>query len=156
MSRRSFTPRGVPSTFAILARNARCSRSSNSLSARHAASVALPFSGRGKKLLPFNTNAPRFPPSIRLRTAYFQYAACRVSSQILCRPAPGRHAACFALTPRIACLKLGPCQVFLLYASSNSVNTSSRVFTVCPRQRSLLPRCKSPSSSATGSASPHR
>jgi hypothetical protein len=112
------------------ARNARCSRSSNSLSSRHAPSVALPFSGRGKKLLPFSANNPLCPPSIRLRTAYFQYAACTVSSHILCRPAPGRQAASLALTPRIACLRLGPCQAFFSYASSSNLNTSSWVFTV--------------------------
>jgi len=121
----------------MVARNARCSRSSNFLSARQAGSLALPFSGRGKKLLPFNTNEPLFPPSIRLRTAYFQYAACRVSSHMLCRRAPGRQAACLALSPRIAWLRLGPCQVFFLKASSNSLNTSSSVFTVYPPWRSL-------------------
>lgn len=75
-------------------RAARCSRSSNSLSAHHAASFRFPVSGRGKKLLPFSANEPHFAPSIRLRTAYFQYAACSVSSLILWRPGPGRHAAC--------------------------------------------------------------
>jgi hypothetical protein len=124
----------------MVARNARCSRSSNSLSARHATSLALPFSGRRKKLLPFNANDPLFPPSIRLLTTCFQYAACTVSSQILCRFTPGRHAACSALTPRIACLKFGPCHVFFLYASSNSANTSSPIFTVSSRVLSIFRR----------------
>src|SRR5258707_1175401 len=31
---------------------------------------------------------------------------------MLCRPGPGRHAACFALTPLMDCLRFGPCQVF--------------------------------------------
>src|SRR5438034_6670588 len=72
---------------------ARCSRSSSFLSAFHAACVALPFSGRGKKLLPFRANDPRLLPSILRRTVYFQYAACSATSQMLWRPGPGRQAA---------------------------------------------------------------
>ncbi len=137
MCRRNFVPRGVLTTFSIVFRNARCSRSSNSRSARHEASSALPFSGRGKKLLPFSANDPLFPPSIRLRAAHFQYAACSVSSQMLCRPAPGLHAASFALTPRSASFRLGPCQVFFSYASSSNANSSCLFFTVSSLQQKI-------------------
>src|SRR5439155_12052894 len=82
------------------------------------------FSGRAKKLLPLSTNDPRFPPSILRRTAYFQYAAWSITSQILCRPGPGRHAACFAVTPLMDCLRFGPCQVFFSKPSSSSASTS--------------------------------
>src|SRR6266550_2691865 len=68
--------------------------------------------GLVKKLLPFNAKEPRFPPSILRRTAYFQYAACSVTSQMLCRPGPGRQAACLAVIPLMDCLRFGPCQVF--------------------------------------------
>ena len=128
-------PCGVSTISSIVFRSARCSRSSNLLSALQAASFFLPFSGRGKKLLPFSANDPFFPPSMRLRTAYFQYAVCSVSSQMLCRPAPGRQAACLALTPRIDCLRFGPCQVFFSYASSSIFTISSRVFTVSSLER---------------------
>jgi hypothetical protein len=145
MCRRSFASRGVPRTLSTARRKARCSLSSNSLSVRQAVSLALPFSGRGKKLLPFNTNEPLFPPSIRLRTTYFQYAACSVSSHMLCRPAPGRHAACLALTPRIACLRFGPCQVFFLYASSSRLNSSSCAFKVFSLDEIFVPAFRQPS-----------
>jgi hypothetical protein len=37
-------------------------------------------------LLPFNLNEPFFPPSIRLRTAYFQYAACILKREHFINP----------------------------------------------------------------------
>src|SRR6516225_3646065 len=117
---------------------ARCSRSSSFLSAFHAASVALPFSGRGKKLLPFSANDPRWWPSILRRTAYFQYAACSATSQMLWRPGAGRHAASTTDTPLSACFRFGPCQVFLSYASSNNASTSFSVFTPPSREHPCL------------------
>src|SRR6266849_6821425 len=44
--------------------------------------------GRRNQLLPLSANEPRFSPVKRRRTAYFQYAACTVTSQMLCRRGP--------------------------------------------------------------------
>ena len=65
---------------------------------------------RANQLLPGRMKRPRFSPVRRRRTAYFQYAACTASSQMLCRPLAGLHAASFAVTPRSAPRRLGPCQ----------------------------------------------
>src|SRR5947208_14560933 len=126
---------------------ARCSRSSSFLSAFHAACVALPFSGRGKKLLPFRANDPRLLPSILRRTVYFQYAACSATSQMLWRPGPGRQAASTIDTPLSDCFRFGPCQVFLSYASSSSASTSFGVFTRASPAHALFDKyCPSPNS----------
>src|SRR5215472_1601175 len=128
MWRRNLSPRGVRRALATAEQSARCSHSSNFLSAAQAASVALPFSGRGKKLLPFSANEPRLLPSILRRATYFQYAACSASSQMLCRPGPGRHAACTTETPLRDCFRFGPCHVFFSYASSSRASNN---FAVC-------------------------
>ena len=100
-------PRG--GTFAMAASSRSCSdRSSETSSAQAAASAGSAtfgqFAGlRGKR-------SP-FPPSRRRRTAYFQYAMCSASCQMLFRPGRGTHAAWSTVTPRNAASGVGPpCQ----------------------------------------------
>ena len=69
-----------------------------------------------------------FAPCISNRPHALSLPRCYVA------PHQGAIAACLALTPRIACLRLGPCQVFFLYASSSSLNTSSCAFTMFSRR----------------------
>ena len=69
-------------------------RSRTARSAFQARSVG--DAGRANQLLPFSGNAPRFSPVSRRQVAYFQYAACTTSSQMLWRPGAGRHAAACA------------------------------------------------------------
>src|SRR5437879_9707394 len=76
----AFPARAVRNDLAAAPRKARCSRSSNFLSACQAPSFNLPCSGLRKKLLPSRVKEPRFPPSILRRTAYFQYAAWSATS----------------------------------------------------------------------------
>ena len=58
--------------------------------------------GRTNQLVPLSGNRPARRPDNRCRTTCFQYAAWTTSSQMLWRPRPGRHAACFGVTPRSA------------------------------------------------------
>jgi len=148
---------GVAS-FATTSRNLRCSAARILISVFHAASLV--SIGRPKKLLPGKTNEPRFSPvfpavSLRLAT-YFQYAACRVSSQILWRPGAGRHAACRAVTPRMELRRFGPCQDFLSKASSK--RSRSTVTSVRPPPRSRGQRVKTSGvfSTTLGSWKPSR
>jgi len=88
----AFPARAVRNDLAAAPRKARCSRSSNFLSACQAPSFNLPCAGLRKKLLPSRVKEPRFPPSILRRTAYFQYAAWSATSEDVVAPrsrAPG-------------------------------------------------------------------
>jgi len=99
-------------------------------------------------------NDPRFPPSTLRRTAYFQYAACNATSQMLCRTVPGHHAACYAVTPLSDCFKFGPCQVFSSYPSSNKARINSAPFMVTPANNGEVVSAKN--HAATGCCQPLR
>ena len=72
--------------------------------------------GRRNQFDPFSGNDPRASPLNRRATAYFQYAAWTTISQMLCRLADARHAACAAVTRRTDPRRFVPCHDGLLYA----------------------------------------
>jgi hypothetical protein len=101
------TPSSRGFSEATASRIAQCIRPRRAMSSCQAASESV--TGRGNQLDPFSGKEPRFSPSSRRRTTYFQYAACSATSQMLCRPSAGRCAATAALTPRTEPRRFGPC-----------------------------------------------
>src|SRR5229473_675669 len=100
-------PSRAGATRAMARRSKLCSRLSSATSRFHCAAV-----GRGGspgKLAPARGKATRSSLVRRRRTAFFQYAVCSTSSQMLCRPRPGRHSACRSDTPRNAPPNGVPC-----------------------------------------------
>ena len=90
---------------------ARCISPSTATSALSAATLV--SRGRAIQFDPSSGNDPRAPPVSRRNAMYFQYAAWTISSQILCRERPGRHAASRGVRPRMEPRRLVPCQDFL-------------------------------------------
>jgi len=96
--RHEFCPTDVRSTRATAARKARCSRSSNFLSAAHAASWSLPFRD-ARKIAPFQRKRAAFAAFDPASQRVFPVRGMQHHFQILWRPEPGRQAACRAATP---------------------------------------------------------